>query len=41
MNEKMISKLCLEYFEDNDQIVDRLNNIYDLLWNEWSEMCHV
>lgn len=27
--------------EVNAQIVDRLNNIYDLLWNEWSEMCHV
>lgn len=27
--------------EVNTQIVDRLNNIYDLLWNEWSEMCHV
>ncbi len=27
--------------EVDEQIVDRLNNIYDLLWNEWSEMCHV
>lgn len=27
--------------EVNAQIVARLNNIYDLLWNEWSEMCHV
>ena len=27
--------------EVNAQIVERLNNIYDLLWNEWSEMCYV
>jgi len=27
--------------EVNDQIINRLNNIYDLLWNEWSELCHV
>lgn len=27
--------------EVNARIVDRLNRIYDLLWIEWSEMCHV
>lgn len=27
--------------EVNEQIIDRLNGIYNLLWNEWSEMCNV
>lgn len=27
--------------EVSDQIVNRLNSIYDLLWSEWSEMCNV
>lgn len=27
--------------EVNEQIIDRLNRIYDLLWDEWSGMCSI